>query len=666
MQAILNSTVSPLNAPNLAIAPAPPVGSQPAALPFAAVFQDALKGAGNPAKFPPPGKPQDSGREPSTKPLTSFSVPLPPVSVPLTLALTPILTGQQNAAANHSAPGPATSAAQTNAAGTQALQAVPVALPTPLPMPPPAPFLESFSNGSSPERGPEPTRNFAPSGGPVNASAIAPLSNAPTAGIANVGVAGGLAQDPNNFAAIDQNIFSTPEKPTSSDATSQNEAQAQLTPQELGAPAVAASGVPPDAPNQLTGTASVPDFNPASNPTSPATNELVLEPETTSNAAPNIELVSNAFPVPQVDPYAAPSNDSAAPGPRATAPAVPAKQPFENLVAPFPGMTNARISFAASQHSPVRPEIQVQQLPLQPPAIFAASSSKASSLPTDLLTPATAKPAATGAPSFLQSHENPQPPPANLTPAAPVTPSPIKGPGQDHSNEPAGNNSNAKPDHTSAPSDQKTDEKNFVQTLDNTAAASSSNGHSAPIDPAPGAPAPPIQAPVAAPDQRATTNSADSPSAAPLPTPASTHGAPVVNSAHIVDQPGQTEIRIEMQADSLGGVELRAHIAGDQIGASIAVEHHDAQLALAAELPSLHSALAEKSLRVETLSVTQGTFSSLSGGHAQDPGQRGQAQYPAKLPYAELPEPAQPPAFSEIAPESLSAGNPASGLSVVA
>lgn len=138
----------------------------------------------------------------------------------------------------------------------------------------------------------------------------------------------------------------------------------------------------------------------------------------------------------------------------------------------------------------------------------------------------------------------------------------------------------------------------------------------------------------------------------------------MVNSAHIVDQPGQTEIRIEMQADSLGGVELRAHIAGDQIGASIAVEHHDAQLALASELPSLHSALAEKNLRVETLSVTQGTFSSLSGGHGQDPGQRGQAQYPAKLAYAEPPEP-QPP-FNEIPAESLSAARPTNGLSVVA
>src|SRR4029077_2349932 len=100
--------------------------------------------------------------------------------------------------------------------------------------------------------------------------------------------------------------------------------------------------------------------------------------------------------------------------------------------------------------------------------------------------------------------------------------------------------------------------------------------------------------------------------------PTASQGASIVNAAHLVNQPGQTEIRIEMQADSLGGVELRAHIAGDQIGASIAVEHHDAQVALATDLPALHSALAEKNLRVEILSVSQGTFSSLSGDPGQD------------------------------------------------
>jgi flagellar hook-length control protein FliK len=132
----------------------------------------------------------------------------------------------------------------------------------------------------------------------------------------------------------------------------------------------------------------------------------------------------------------------------------------------------------------------------------------------------------------------------------------------------------------------------------------------------------------------------------------------------MLQQPGQTEIRIEMQADSLGGVELRAHIAGDQIGASIAVEHHDAQLALTSDLASLHSALAEKNLRLETFTVSQGTFSSLGGGAGQDAGQRGFPQNPAKFAYLEQPDEPQSPAESPA--EWAGQSNPRSGLSVVA
>jgi flagellar hook-length control protein FliK len=137
-----------------------------------------------------------------------------------------------------------------------------------------------------------------------------------------------------------------------------------------------------------------------------------------------------------------------------------------------------------------------------------------------------------------------------------------------------------------------------------------------------------------------------------------------VSAAHIVNQSGQTEIRIELQADSLGGVELRAHIAGDQIGASIAVEHHDAQVALAMDLPALHSALAEKNLRLETLTVSQGHFSSLNSDPGQDPGHKGFAHSPAKFAYAEQPE--QTPAFSETPAEWNGSSNSSGGLSVVA
>jgi flagellar hook-length control protein FliK len=96
----------------------------------------------------------------------------------------------------------------------------------------------------------------------------------------------------------------------------------------------------------------------------------------------------------------------------------------------------------------------------------------------------------------------------------------------------------------------------------------------------------------------------------------------VVSAGRLRDHSGGTEVRIEMQSDSLGSVELRAHVAGNQIGASIAVEHHDAEVMLNTELPALHSALAEKDIRVDTLVVSQGAHTSMGGGAGEDPGQK--------------------------------------------
>ena len=145
---------------------------------------------------------------------------------------------------------------------------------------------------------------------------------------------------------------------------------------------------------------------------------------------------------------------------------------------------------------------------------------------------------------------------------------------------------------------------------------------------------------------------------------ASGESRPTVSAAHLTDHAGQTEIRIEMQADSLGGVELRAHINGDQIGASISAEHHDTQLLLVNELPSLHSALAEKNLRVDLLTVSQGMPSSMGGGLGSGEEHRWFSQSNPKPAYSiqnEVPLPAE-----EIAAQSMNSGNLAGRLSVLA
>jgi flagellar hook-length control protein FliK len=82
-------------------------------------------------------------------------------------------------------------------------------------------------------------------------------------------------------------------------------------------------------------------------------------------------------------------------------------------------------------------------------------------------------------------------------------------------------------------------------------------------------------------------------------------------------------MRVEMQSDSLGGIELRARMTGDQVGAAIVVERHDLHSALSNELPALHSALVEKNLRVQTLSISQGTQTLLGGGSGAEMSGRG-------------------------------------------
>jgi flagellar hook-length control protein FliK len=144
--------------------------------------------------------------------------------------------------------------------------------------------------------------------------------------------------------------------------------------------------------------------------------------------------------------------------------------------------------------------------------------------------------------------------------------------------------------------------------------------------------------------------------------PAGTDGAPVVSAAQILERPGQTEIRIEMQDHSLGGIQLRAHITGDQIGASIAVEHHDAQVMLTSELPALHTALNEKNLRVDIQSVSQGTMASMNGGLGGDSGYKGFSQAHSKPPDAGQPE--APIAFRDAQAELGNGGSSSVGLSV--
>ncbi len=208
-----------------------------------------------------------------------------------------------------------------------------------------------------------------------------------------------------------------------------------------------------------------------------------------------------------------------------------------------------------------------------------------------------------------------------------------KPPAKDSSTGSQSNQSNSSSDRSSNSTAGRTEASAFTQSLD-TAGANAVNSH--PQDTNSAVTAADLRVPI---DPRLVNadskpGSTSVPSPADAPTLPATQPAdqPVVSGARLAEAANQTEIRIEMQAGPLGAVELRAHISGDQIGAVIAVEHHDAQLMLANDLPALHSALADKNLHVNTLNVSQGMATSTGTGHDGGSYQRAFAPFQPKFP----------------------------------
>jgi hypothetical protein len=110
----------------------------------------------------------------------------------------------------------------------------------------------------------------------------------------------------------------------------------------------------------------------------------------------------------------------------------------------------------------------------------------------------------------------------------------------------------------------------------------------------------------------------------------------LVQSAHLAGRLDQSEMHIAMQTDKLGAVELRARVNGDQVGAAISVERHEAHAVLASELPALHQGLADRQLRIENITLFQGSFGSAAAGDGGAASQQrdAAAQHSTKSPWA--------------------------------
>lgn len=251
---------------------------------------------------------------------------------------------------------------------------------------------------------------------------------------------------------------------------------------------------------------------------------------------------------------------------------------------------------------------------------------------------------------------------AQTAPAANVSASPR--PNSKDTPGGSGGNDDAKSDRSLGTAAARADGGGFSQAID-TAGSIPAGAHtgasvpsSLPVDPRAAA-----EASAASADTKpAASGSAQPGDAQRLPVTVAAD-QPVVSGAQVTGHLGQAEIHIEMQAGSLGAVDLRAHVSGDQVGASIAVEHHDAQLMLTNDLPSLHMALTEKNLRVNTLSVSQGMAASTGNGFGSSGGQKDASPSHQRATYTTEPE---LPAPSEVQEGPLEASQPGEQLSVLA
>jgi len=276
-----------------------------------------------------------------------------------------------------------------------------------------------------------------------------------------------------------------------------------------------------------------------------------------------------------------------------------------------------------AQTAPLPPSaLALQAAPSPSHLEVAQAAAKASLTSVELFTAhsaTNASPATTSKPVLSESKELLRPAIAS----APASPDAAQSDSRDAS---SGAGTQNKPDSSthddaSAPTARETPA--FAQILSTTATigADTSQTTSTPLVLASAAPS----------NDRGTAANTPAPlaSALPAPAPQSPFHTPdgvasqFVNSAKLVESATNSEMRVSMQTDNLGTVELRARVAGDQVGAAIMVEKRDAHSALAIELPALQQALSDKQLRVEQVFLFHGSFSSTAGGSGS-PAQQGQ------------------------------------------
>lgn len=86
-----------------------------------------------------------------------------------------------------------------------------------------------------------------------------------------------------------------------------------------------------------------------------------------------------------------------------------------------------------------------------------------------------------------------------------------------------------------------------------------------------------------------------------------------VSAASLLQSQARSEMRVAVQTESMGAVQLHAVLESGKLGASISVVSHEAHTLLNNELPALQQVLTDQNLRIDHLSVINAPMSSGAG-----------------------------------------------------
>jgi hypothetical protein len=114
------------------------------------------------------------------------------------------------------------------------------------------------------------------------------------------------------------------------------------------------------------------------------------------------------------------------------------------------------------------------------------------------------------------------------------------------------------------------------------------------------------------------------------PTAATAQIVSPIQVAKLVEQAGQAELHVGIQAGEFGSVDIRTSMAHSQLTAEISVERGELGRAMSAELPALHDRLAEQRVPAANIILQDNSYS----GHGSSGSQQGarQNQYAAENP----------------------------------